>query len=179
MPQATAFAFLQLNCVYCNFTRPRNRKRGYTLIVVEDRGGKSAQPYYQAIRPLSPTKTGASSPSRPSPKRGEAAMLPVRSLKLSPGNPPRRALQTQGWSRPVFLVGDDETSHRWLKANGARLKAMGAVGLVVQVETAKALARLRARIPGVPLSPVSGDDLAERLGISHYPVLISATGIEP
>ena len=29
------------------------------------------------------------------------------------------------------------------------------------------------------LSPASGDDLAQRLGIQHYPVLITATGIEP
>jgi hypothetical protein len=29
------------------------------------------------------------------------------------------------------------------------------------------------------LLPVSGDDLAQRLGIKHYPVLITATGIEP
>ena len=40
------------------------------------------------------------------------------------------------------------------------------------------LARLRALVPGVPLAPVAGDDLAERLGLRHYPVLITATGIE-
>ena len=33
-------------------------------------------------------------------------------------------------------------------------------------------------LPGVPLAPVAGDDLAERLGLRHYPVLITATGIE-
>jgi integrating conjugative element protein (TIGR03765 family) len=177
MMKKSCFAAFTLPLALMSF--PVFAQTGQTsLIVVEDRGGKSALPYYQAIRLLAPTKTDAPLPSRP-PKRGEAAMLPVRSLKLSPGNPPRRTLQTPLWSRPIFLVGDDETSHRWLKANGARLKAMGAVGLVVQVETAEALARLRARIPGVPLSPVSGDDLAQRLGLSHYPALISSTGIEP
>jgi integrating conjugative element protein (TIGR03765 family) len=146
------------------------------LIVVEDRGGTSALPYYQAIRPSSPEK-GFSSPKAL--QRGEAAMLPVRPSTLSPGRVTPRALPAPGWVRPVFLVGDDEVSYRWLKANGARLEALGAVGLVVQVETTEALARLRARVPGVPLSPVSGDDLAERLGLSHYPALITATGIEP
>jgi len=29
------------------------------------------------------------------------------------------------------------------------------------------------------LSPASGDELAQRLSIQHYPVLITATGIEP
>ena len=52
------------------------------------------------------------------------------------------------------------------------------IGLVVNVETVQGLARLRALVPGVPLAPVSGDDLAERLGLRHYPVLITATGIE-
>jgi integrating conjugative element protein (TIGR03765 family) len=152
------------------------QKTATPLIVVEDRGGKSALPYYQDIQPRPPEKSV--SPSR-APGRSEANMLPVRSLKLSPGKVTPRALPAPGWVRPVFLVGDDEVSYRWLKANGARLEALGAVGLVVQVESAGALARLRARIPGVPLSPVSGDDLAERLGLSHYPALITASGIEP
>ncbi|MBF3324750.1 integrating conjugative element protein, partial [Pseudomonas aeruginosa] len=54
----------------------------------------------------------------------------------------------------------------------------GAVGLVVNVETVQGLARLRALVPGVALAPVAGDDLAERLALRHYPVLITATGIE-
>ena len=36
--------------------------------------------------------------------------------------------------------------------------------------------RLRALVPGVPLAPVAGDDLAYRLGLRHYPALITATG---
>ena len=54
----------------------------------------------------------------------------------------------------------------------------GAVGLVVNVETAQGLARLRALAPGVPLAPAAADDLAERLGLRHYPALVSATGVE-
>ncbi len=50
---------------------------------------------------------------------------------------------------------------------------------MVNVGTAEALASLRRVAPDLMLSPVSGDDLAERLGVHHYPVLITATGIEP
>jgi len=60
----------------------------------------------------------------------------------------------------------------------AMLRERGAVGLVVNVETVQGLVRLRALVPGVPLAPVSGDDLVERLGLRHYPALITATGIE-
>lgn len=52
------------------------------------------------------------------------------------------------------------------------------MGLVVNVKSAEALAALRALVPGLLLSPVAGDDLAERLGLRHYPVLITATGVE-
>jgi integrating conjugative element protein (TIGR03765 family) len=51
--------------------------------------------------------------------------------------------------------------------------------MVVNVSTPEALAALRRLAPGLMLSPVSGDDLAQRLGLQHYPVLITATGIEP
>src|SRR3546814_6703516 len=59
-----------------------------------------------------------------------------------------------------------------------RSSDLGAVGLVVNVETVQGLALLRALVPGVPLAPVSGDDLAERLGLRHYPALITATRSE-
>jgi len=58
------------------------------------------------------------------------------------------------------------------------LRERGAVGLVVNVETLQALNHLRTLVSDVPLSPVPADDLAERLGLQHYPALITATGIE-
>jgi len=104
-------------------------------------------------------------------------MLPVRSSKLSQGKVTRRAIEAPGL-RSFFVVGDDEVSANWLHRNAASLRERGAVGLVVNVETVETLNRLRTLAPGIPLSPVSGDDLAERLGLHHYPALITATGIE-
>lgn len=151
------------------------------LIVVEDRGGASALPYYQALD-LQP-RTG----SRPSPRidmprlpegpSGEAAMLPVRSAHLAPGDVVPRAIQAPGLT-PIFLVGDDPRSHAWLRQRAPALRELGAVGLVVQVDTPQALAALRALAPGLTMAPVSGDELAQRLGLRHYPVLVTATGIE-
>ena len=48
----------------------------------------------------------------------------------------------------------------------------------VNVESMAALTALRRLAPGLILSPASGDDLAQRLGLRHYPVLITATGVE-
>jgi integrating conjugative element protein (TIGR03765 family) len=59
------------------------------------------------------------------------------------------------------------------------LRELQAVGLVVNVGSSEALAGLRRLAPGLTLSPTQADDLALRLGIRHYPVLMTATGIEP
>jgi integrating conjugative element protein (TIGR03765 family) len=107
----------------------------------------------------------------------ESQMLPVRSALLSPGDEPRRAIRAPGLA-PFFLVGDDDRSRAWLQERGAALQRMQAVGLVVNVARPQALAALRRLVPELSLMPVSGDDLARRLGIHHYPLLITADGIE-
>lgn len=152
------------------------------LIIVEDRGGVSALPYYQALD-LPPMGTPIDQPvhvevpAASSQPFSEAGMLPVRSALLSPGRVERRAIQATGL-QPLFLVGDDERSRTWLRQRADSLQALGAVGLVVNVDTTEGLARLRELVPGLTLSPASGDDLAQRLEIRYYPVLITATGIE-
>ena len=106
-----------------------------------------------------------------------AAMLPVTSVRLSPGRVERRRLDVPGM-QPLFLVGDDALSLTWLRQRGGALRTMQAVGLAVQVQDIAGLARLRAAAPGLSIMPVSGDDLALRLRIEHYPVLITATALE-
>lgn len=156
-------------------------KQSSPLIVVEDHGGVSALPYYEALSPpprqsqqLQPPAMAPVSPARP---YSEADMLPVRSERLSPGDVPRRVIQAPGLT-PFFLIGDDERSRAWLKQHLAELRDRNAIGLIVNVETAEALAALRSQAGGLTLAPVSGDDIAGRLDLRHYPVLITATGIE-
>jgi len=154
---------------------------GEPLIVVQDLGGASALPYYEALN-LQPRNVDALPPNImvpqvPATPASEANMLPVRSSKLTRGKVERRAIEASGL-RPFFVVGDDEFSVDWLRRHAASLRERSAVGLVVNVETVQALNHLRALVPDVSLSPVSGDDLAERLGLRHYPALITSTGIE-
>lgn len=152
------------------------------LIVVEDKGGVSALPYYRGLN-LQPRASKMSqtppleSPAPPMSRYSEADMLPVRSTLLTPGWVERRVIEAPGL-RPVFLVGDDEHSRAWLGERADVLRTLGAVGLVVNVESLAALEDLRRLAPGLTLSPVSGDDLAQRLGLRHYPLLVTATGIE-
>lgn len=148
------------------------------LIVVEDRGGVSALPYYRSLH-LSPEPTSQAPPILVPPRGGvgEAAMLPVRSIRLTPGAVEGRAIHVPGLT-PLFLIGDDDRSRAWLQQRLSVLQKLKAVGLVVNVASQAALQSLRERAPGLRLAPVSGDDLAERLELRHYPVLITATGIE-
>ena len=150
------------------------------LIVVEDRGGDSALPYYQSLNPQ-PDQATPPAPM-PAPRVGnaadaEAAMLPVRSTQLSPGEVQRRVIRAPGLTA-LFLIGDDERSRAWLRQRQAALRELQAVGLAVNVESMAALTALRRLAPGLTLSPASGDDLAQRLGLRHYPVLITSTGVE-
>ncbi|ABI58387.1 integrating conjugative element protein [Nitrosomonas eutropha] len=178
--KSIALAVLGL-CVLITATPLSALQAAEPLIVVEDRGGVSALPYYEALN-LQPRTSGIQRPPVPIPQLpstidGEAQMLPVRSAKLTPGAVVRRVIEAPGL-QPFFLIGDDETSHAWLRRHAASLHERNAAGLVVNVETMQGLERLRTLAPGLQLWPVSADDLAERLGLHHYPALITATGIE-
>jgi len=155
------------------------------LTVVRDVGGVSALPYYEGLHlraqddSRKPPPLRGGSPALAEPQRGftESALLPVVSHRLSPGHVIARHLHAPGLT-PMFLVGDDAPSRAWLRTHAEKLRALHAVGLVVNVASTDALASLRALVPGLTVAPASGDDLAQRLRLEHYPVLITATGIE-
>jgi integrating conjugative element protein (TIGR03765 family) len=150
-------------------------------VVVEDCGGVSARPYYEVLD--SSENRAASSASQAMPRiprslaEAEESLLPVRSALLSPGDEPPRAIRAPGFT-PIFLVGDDERSRAWLSRHAAELRDLRAIGFAVNVDSPEALARLRRLVPDLSLSPVSGDDLAGRLGLSHYPAWIEGQRAE-
>ena len=104
-------------------------------------------------------------------------LLPIRSLGLTPG-PVEPKTHDRPFTRPFFLIGSDSLSRQWLLQHRDRLEEIGAVGMLVQADTQEdlwAIARLAA---GLPVMPASASDIANALGILHYPVLISPRGIE-
>ena len=96
-------------------------------------------------------------------------MVPVNTPQLTPGKVERRALN-QSVSTPLFIVGDDALSHRWLNAKRDYLASIGAQGLVVNVETKAGWQRFKRY--DLTLYPVTGRDFAAAFGLRHYPVLI-------
>lgn len=108
----------------------------------------------------------------------ERRLLPVVTHSMTPGSVSPRALSLPGMT-PLFLVGDDPHSRRWLIDNRQRLVRLHAAGLVVNVKTMEGLQALRRLAPGLTLIPASADDIARRLSLSHYPVLLTEQGLEP
>lgn len=141
------------------------------LNVIADLGGQSTQAIFEAVnRQDTPPVTAAV------PEQGEAAMLPVITPELTPGNVTPRTLQLPGVGA-LFIIGDDSYSRQWLKQNARQLAARNAAGLIVNVESMASLEALRDLAPGLQLAPSSGSELARRLQLSHYPVLITDSGL--
>ncbi|OPA89667.1 integrating conjugative element protein [Pseudomonas fluorescens] len=146
---------------------------------VEDSGWTSTSPHHRILNaPPERTSTKATPlPLVPLNPYSEADMLPVKSERLSPGKVENRVTNTPGLA-PIFLIGDDDLSRRWLTSRKEVLQQLKAVGLVVNVQRLGALTELRNLGEGLAMVPASADELAEHLGIQHYPLLITASGIE-
>ncbi|WDG40837.1 integrating conjugative element protein [Pseudomonas synxantha] len=147
--------------------------------MVEDLRDTSRHDYYRTLNFYndSPALHTMSLPTMRTEPYSEADMLPVVSERLTPGKVLYRATNTPGLA-PFFLIGDDELSRSWLRARSSFLREMGAVGLVVNVQRLEALTLLRAIGSGLEMVPASADELASVLNVQHYPLLITATGME-
>ncbi|WP_438299567.1 integrating conjugative element protein [Pseudomonas sp. NMS19W] len=141
------------------------------LRVVEDRGGASALSYYQDIAP-----EPAHTPPVVNGVRAGGA-FPVSTPELSPGPVEGRVINAAGL-QPMFIVGDDPMSQAWLKQKLPALQGMQAVGLAVNVGNAARLQEIRRWASGLQVMPVPASDIAGRLGLQHYPVLITATTLQ-
>jgi len=147
------------------------------LNVIADVGGEDASPYFEGINRQEGAQSSPVVPPAPaSPADTEAAVLPVATPELTPGDVADRPLQLPGIGA-LFIVGDDDASRIWLQVNAEQLKSRHAAGLVVNVSNQPALQVLRELAPGVPMAPASGSELARRLQLAHYPVLITDTGL--
>ncbi|WP_447870039.1 integrating conjugative element protein [Serratia fonticola] len=147
------------------------------LNVIADVGGEDASPYFDGINRQQGAQPSPVVPTVPvTPADAEAAVLPVTTPELTPGVVEVRSLQLPGIGA-LFIVGDDDDSRIWLQANAEALKSRHAAGLVVNVSNLPALQALRELAPGVPMAPASGSELARRLQLSNYPVLITDTGL--
>ncbi len=126
-------------------------------------------------------------PASPYASRGnpfaQEGRLPVITPELSPG-PVSRDLSPEirqrllGLSRPLFLVGADAGSLAWLAAHRQRLAEVSAIGQLIQARNPADLQAVSAAAGGLPILVAPASDIAQALGLRHYPVLISREGVE-
>ena len=162
------------------------------LTVIYDNGQtQSMAPYLaslQADEPSGPNANKTEPPLSEQQRLGPADinnLLPIRSPGLTSGTVLNNGysrdaltLLAQGNARPFFLVGSDKASERWLLVHRVHLTHLGAVGMLVQAETPEDVQRIVDLAQGLPMTLGSATDIAQTLGISHYPVLITSKGIE-
>ncbi|OOF59735.1 integrating conjugative element protein [Rodentibacter myodis] len=145
------------------------------LAVIADLGGESAVRFYEAIQPVH-TQNAPVHPHAIPGEISENMLLPVVSHKWTVGQVESKQVNLPG-AMPLFLIGADEVSKQWLKTHYQELVTLSATGLVINVNTPEELAQLRDLAPKLPLMPVSADSLADRIGINHYPLLMTDSQI--
>ncbi len=104
-------------------------------------------------------------------------LFPIHTRTLNPGPVPARAVNLL-LPQPFFIIGTDALSRQWLAQYRDRLKQLGAVGLVVDVESLDDLQSLKTLAGDLTLTPTPGAELAKQLSLTHYPVLVTGTRIE-
>ena len=104
-------------------------------------------------------------------------MLPTTS-QLTPGYVEKKQVRLTTLPAPLFIVGDDSRSMGWLHQNFDVLQRLQAIGWAVNVRDHAALDRIKAAVPGLGVMPMHVDDFAARIGLRHYPALITRDSVE-
>lgn len=104
--------------------------------------------------------------------------VPIRTTNMRPEKTETRDAYFPNLSIPLFIVGADPASLSWLRHWHDALAKSGAVGWVVQAETAEELKAIADAGAGLRLLVMSGESLPGIFGVNTYPVLISERAIE-
>lgn len=151
----------------------------YKTVVIEDRGGQPIDGYLPKNE-KSEARMIEQFHKRLSTKLVNAH-FPVRTTAMTVGAVTAAEatdVKYQVATRPMFIIGYDPVSIKWLKANKALLAEKKAIGLVVNVETRKQMDELQSIAgQGVLMQPTPGDRLAEHLKIKHYPFYMDNQGV--
>lgn len=99
--------------------------------------------------------------------------FPVRTPGLVPGRLAGRPRwpDAQWLTQPVFVIGSDAGSRRWLQQHRHQLLEMQAAGLVVQAPDDAAFQQLRVLGDGLTLAPAPAPWLSQRLAALRAAVL--------
>ena len=104
--------------------------------------------------------------------------LPITTPSMQPGKVTVTPKALRYLQQPLFLVGADQVSRDWLAERRERLIQLGAVGLLVEAKDRQEVEAVLAIAEGLRLVPASAEGFAAKLGLTHYPILLSKEGWE-
>ncbi len=147
-------------------------------LIEVDRVGNTRSVQYHYMEKAEEDKQEHGNPRRLTPDEWYSRILPIHTSTMTPGyvRPEEKELKTI--LRPVFIIGADNRSIEWLERNKQALVESNAVGILVEVQTIEQLKRIGKIASGLQVAPSGGEFISEILGIEHYPVLVSKSGIE-
>ena len=147
--------------------------------VIEDRGGQPIDPYLPKNNNTLEHMKKLYDERRS--KKLVHSHFPVVTASMSVGRVTEdeaRDVKYQMATRPMFIIGYDPVSIKWLYSNKELLKEKKAIGLVVNIQTKEQMEELQSIVgDGVLMQPTPGDRLAEHLKIRHYPFYMDNQGV--
>jgi len=114
----------------------------------------------------------------PTANNPQLSRFPIRTPSLTPGLVESQQVKFPHLPRPVFLLGNDDTSKAWLKQYRSRLIEAHAIGLIVNADNESDVQAVRQIGGSIELVAAPAESLAKQLNLKHYPVLISKSRIE-
>lgn len=103
---------------------------------------------------------------------------PIKTPELSPGRVIARKVTLPTFTSPLCLIGDDKMSLTWLIKLAPKLAQFNTTCLLVNVRNEKRLNAIRKMAPAISIIPANATELAKKIHVTHYPVLISKGRIE-
>jgi integrating conjugative element protein (TIGR03765 family) len=77
-----------------------------------------------------------------------------------------------GFTQPIFVLGCDKISAKWVSFYQVRLKKLHAIGYVVNCAGKQEFLKLKG-ISNLPLMTIQGDAIKERFHLANYPFLLT------
>lgn len=147
--------------------------------VIEDRGGQPIDPYLPHKKNTLEHMKKLYNERRS--KKLVNSHFPVVTTSMSVGRVTEdeaRDVRYQMAMTPMFIIGYDPVSIKWLTSNKELLKEKKAIGLVVNIQTKEQMEELQSIVgDGVLMQPTPGDRLAEHIKIRHYPFYMDNQGV--